>query len=268
MTGAPKHLSIDGDYVLVRMALVDVVGLVPAVVFQRIAWRCELRPDGWQATLAQIAAECHLGHDQVKRATTQLRERGWLTSKRADRWTPTLVWNVVWAPASREGENPPHETPETPCPDEGETPSTEQGETHFSSYEDRKTSRQQPSSSTADAADPDPVREDIERICKHLADRIEGNGSRRPKIGKGWRTAARLLLDKDDRPEAKVHLAIDWCQDDEFWRSNILSMPTLRAKYDQLRLAAQRSPGRRLQAPGIERTPDGARAGVVVTKDW
>jgi hypothetical protein len=34
--------------------------------------------------------------------------------------------------------------------------------------------------------------------------------------------------------------AIDWCQDDEFWRSNVLSMPKLREKYEQLRLQASR----------------------------
>lgn len=56
-----------------------------------------------------------------------------------------------------------------------------------------------------------------------------------------WRTEARLLLDQDKRSEVDVHTAIDWCQADSFWRSNILSMPKLRAKYDQLRLAASRS---------------------------
>ena len=37
---------------------------------------------------------------------------------------------------------------------------------------------------------------------------------------------------------------IAWCQADEFWRGNILSMPTLRRQYDKLRLAALRERGR------------------------
>lgn len=90
----------------------------------------------------------------------------------------------------------------------------------------------------------DPVREDVERLCAHLADRIEGNGSKRPAIGKRWRDAARLLIDKDGRTEEQVHTAIDWCQDDKFWRSNILSMPTLRDQYDRLRLQAKDRRGR------------------------
>lgn len=87
-----------------------------------------------------------------------------------------------------------------------------------------------------------PIREDVERICKHLADRIEGNGSRRPAVSDAWRTDARLLLDKDKRSETQVHTAIDWCQDHSFWRSVVLSMPKLREKYDQMRLAAKAPP--------------------------
>ncbi len=83
-----------------------------------------------------------------------------------------------------------------------------------------------------------PPREDVERICAHLVDRIVSHGSNPPAITYEWRTAARLLLDKDGRPEDKVHAAIDWCQDSEFWHSNIMSMPALRKQYDRLRLQA------------------------------
>ncbi|MGW3711373.1 hypothetical protein ACWDN6_14650 [Streptomyces albogriseolus] len=102
------------------------------------------------------------------------------------------------------------------------------------------------------APDPTPERDDVDRLCTHLADRIEGNGSKRPTITKAWRTAARLLLDKDGRTEEQAHAAIDWCQDSEFWRSNVLSMPKLRDKYDTLRLQATRP------APGGNVVPIGA----------
>jgi hypothetical protein len=98
-----------------------------------------------------------------------------------------------------------------------------------------------PSSAPAGADDQDddePTRPDVDALCRHLADRIEANGSKRPTITKRWRTSARLLLDVDGRTTDQVRAAIDWCQDDEFWRSNILSMPKLREKYDQLRLKA------------------------------
>ena len=91
------------------------------------------------------------------------------------------------------------------------------------------------------AAEEDPeLAAAIDRLCTHLADRIEANGSKRPTITKGWRDAARLLMTRDGRTEEQIHRAILWCQNDEFWRANILSMPTLRRQYDRLRLAAQR----------------------------
>lgn len=85
-----------------------------------------------------------------------------------------------------------------------------------------------------------PDRPDVERLCARLADRIAANGSKRPVIGRKWRDAARLLIDKDGRTEEQVSACIDWSQDDEFWRGNIMSMPTLREKYDRLRLDAIR----------------------------
>lgn len=82
------------------------------------------------------------------------------------------------------------------------------------------------------------LRADVEAICQHLADRIAEDGSKRPTITEKWRQQARLLLDADGRNEQEVHAAIDWCQSHQFWRSNILSMPKLRERYDQLRKQA------------------------------
>lgn len=89
------------------------------------------------------------------------------------------------------------------------------------------------------------VRADVERVCDHLAGRIASNGSKRPTVTARWRNAARLMLDRDGRSEVEVMRAIDWCQIGTspaatFWRSNILSMPKLREKFDQMRLQAER----------------------------
>ena len=86
-------------------------------------------------------------------------------------------------------------------------------------------------------------RHDVERICEHLADAIEENGSKRPTITKSWRDEARRLLDRDKRTEEEVLRAIDWCQRGEserarFWRPNVMSMTKLRAKFDVMRLQA------------------------------
>jgi hypothetical protein len=87
-----------------------------------------------------------------------------------------------------------------------------------------------------------PRRDDVERLCNHLADRIQSNDGDgiRPRITEGWRTAARLLMDRDNRDEAKIHKAIDWCQDHEFWSTVVLSMPKLRKNYPQLQAQAKK----------------------------
>jgi hypothetical protein len=92
-------------------------------------------------------------------------------------------------------------------------------------------------------------RPDVERLCALLADLIEGNGANRPPITKAWRDAARRMLDLDRRNPVKAEALIRWCQADEFWCTNILSMPTFRKQYEQLRLKANADWARRHAAP-------------------
>ena len=86
----------------------------------------------------------------------------------------------------------------------------------------------------------EPPRDDVERVCQHMADSVEARTGRRPNITRKWRDTARLMLDRDKRTEADIIAAINWVTNDEFWRANILSMPKLREKYDTLSLQAQR----------------------------
>lgn len=81
-------------------------------------------------------------------------------------------------------------------------------------------------------------RPEIEQLCELMADRIEANGSKRPTITKRWEDACRLMLDRDGRTPEQIAYLINWSQSDSFWKSNILSMPKLRDKFDQLRLQA------------------------------
>lgn len=104
----------------------------------------------------------------------------------------------------------------------------------------KERNREQGTSEIATRSDALLDRPEIDQICNRLADRIEANGSKRPVITKRWRDAARLMLDADHRTQQQIHAAIDWCQNHEFWRANILSMPKLREKYEQLSLQAQR----------------------------
>lgn len=86
----------------------------------------------------------------------------------------------------------------------------------------------------------DPPRDDVDALCSRLLQRLRENDAKGSITGK-WRTEARLLLDRDHRPLDEALRLVDWATRDPFWKCNILSMPKFRAKYDQLRMQAQRA---------------------------
>lgn len=111
-----------------------------------------------------------------------------------------------------------------------------------------------------------PLRPDVEALCALLAELMVKNGCKAPAITKAWRDACRLMIDKDGRTPAQIENMIRWCQDGphdddraQFWRSNILSMPKLRTKYDQMRLqrlGANAVATRRQMSPADQRVTD------------
>lgn len=100
-----------------------------------------------------------------------------------------------------------------------------------------------------------PTRLDVERVCKHLAERIEAEGVfKRPTINQEWRDEARRLIDLDKRTEQQIITCIDWATRNRFWRKNIRSMATLREKYGRLQADAE-----------DERAKNGTRANPYAT---
>lgn len=83
-------------------------------------------------------------------------------------------------------------------------------------------------------------RRDVDELCSLLRDRMIANGCRPPSITKAWQDAARLLLDRDGISFNEARAGILWCTQDQFWSSNILSMPTYRKQFDKLKLSARR----------------------------
>ncbi|HEY5834656.1 MAG TPA: hypothetical protein VIW71_12220 [Streptomyces sp.] len=95
--------------------------------------------------------------------------------------------------------------------------------------------RTRPAAGGEEAAAP---RADVEAVCTHLADVLEHTGSKRPTITGRWRTAARLLLDRDGITVEQAQRAIDWAHADDFWQAHILTPMKLREKYETLRRKA------------------------------
>jgi uncharacterized protein YdaU (DUF1376 family) len=53
-----------------------------------------------------------------------------------------------------------------------------------------------------------------------------------------WAVAAQRMLDHDNRTYDQIQKLIRFAQQDEFWMANVLSMDTLRKKFDQLEMKA------------------------------
>ena len=96
-----------------------------------------------------------------------------------------------------------------------------------------------------------------------MANSVHQRTGRRPNITRAWRTAARLMLDRDQRTEADIIAAINWSANDDFWRANILSLPALRRQYDRLSLQAARGRPRPSPLEITQPTTDAENAALV-----
>lgn len=92
------------------------------------------------------------------------------------------------------------------------------------------------------SAPADPPREDVERICTLFADLCQSTATngKRPTITKAWRDAARRLIDLDGRTVDDIERITRWALADDFWVSNVRSLPKLREKFETLTQQAQR----------------------------
>lgn len=235
MTGGA--LLLDEPFVAVNPSLIRATGSASrAIVLQTLWFARDREDDTTTMTLAEVAERTGLSTRTVERATVWLRQAGVLTRAKVGAFDHTSVWAVAPSVlAILTGSNPPNGETE---PDKVADSDSDKVAESSSKNDENKT----PTGSNLRAVQ-EPVREDVERLCTHLADRVERNGSKRPTITRAWRDAARLMLDRDDRTEDQVHRAIDFCQDDPFWMANVLSMPKLRQQYDRLRLLAQQRQG-------------------------
>lgn len=73
------------------------------------------------------------------------------------------------------------------------------------------------------------------RLANRLYERILENNPnhKKPNLQK-WANDVRLMIERDKRTEKQITYLIDWCQNDNFWKANILSTGKLREKFDQL----------------------------------
>lgn len=97
------------------------------------------------------------------------------------------------------------------------------------------------------------------QIAEHLYKRIREHQPdlKKPDLQK-WADEVRLAHERDKRAYDKFAKLVDWTQDNDFWRANILSTKKLREKYDVLTGQANRE-YKQKQAHIKEKLPDWAQ---------
>lgn len=96
---------------------------------------------------------------------------------------------------------------------------------------------------------------DVVRLTERLGEQIRANEPKaKPHVkSERWQNDMRLLLEERGGDVVEVERIIDWCQQDPFWRSNILSPAKLRKQFSQLLLKSEQKPSNVTQlrvAPG------------------
>ncbi len=90
----------------------------------------------------------------------------------------------------------------------------------------------------AKASSPEIPRPDIDGVIQGFSELLKANDVKH-KPGQSWRTATRLLIDKDGYTPEQIMYVARFATSDEFWKSNILSMVKLREKFEALKIKAQ-----------------------------
>lgn len=90
------------------------------------------------------------------------------------------------------------------------------------------------------------TRPEVSELCERLAAKIKARDPKAKADGTSttWLEECRKLIDLDGRTVEEIAIVIDWSQADSFWHKNILSMPKLRKKFDQLWAAANAPAGK------------------------
>lgn len=81
-------------------------------------------------------------------------------------------------------------------------------------------------------------RPDIDRVIQTFSDMLKANDIKH-KPGQTWRNSARLLIDRDGYTPDQIIYVAKFATTDEFWKSNVLSLPKLREKFEALKIKAQ-----------------------------
>jgi hypothetical protein len=213
--------------------------------------------DGTNAfpAVATLAQDARMSERQVQRALRGMEsdgsiERAGKSASGATNWTIRMTGGDILSGVTNRAGKVPEMSPEPSDPSVEEDSLRSSSSSGVASETLTTTSDQHangnPSPPVAVAPPPRRVdrsqsdRRDVDALCMLLAALMR---ERDPKVKipqtasawKRWQDAARLLIDADERHFEEAEQVLRFSQADEFWKTNILSMPTFREKYDKLR---------------------------------
>lgn len=97
-----------------------------------------------------------------------------------------------------------------------------------------------PDSAKAKYDDDSPYMKLAKRLYNHIKQR---NPKQKEPNWQTWADDFRKTVELDDRELDEVIKVLDWCQQDDFWRNNVLSPSKFRKQYDQLYLKMKDNTG-------------------------
>ena len=191
------------------------------------------RNDGFfYKTYTEWEGEVHLSEYQIRRSAKVLEKLGFIEMKlKRANGSPTLHYKLNFSKLSvsilefiknRNGTNLRNESEETQ-----ETLTVD----YTVDYTVKKKTARNSAKAKYDETSPYIL------LSKDLFNRIKRNNdeAKEPNY-QTWADDFRKLVELDGKSVDNVRMVIEWCQQDNFWKANILSAKKLREKYDQLKV--------------------------------
>lgn len=183
------------------------------------------RPDNWKTTSESLSRESKEGRAAILSALKELENVGYLVRSRYQNEKGQWVSeSTIFDKPQIDVEKPKYGNPTSAEPTSEnrdlieETFKNKRKEEYTRIYDD-----------------------EVKRLAHLLSELIISNGSKIPTVTDKWYSDIDKLHRLDGRSYEQIEAAIRWCQQDSFWVANIQSPKALRARYDQMRLQAQRS---------------------------
>lgn len=190
-------------------------------------------PNDWDFSLAGLTSNLKEGIESIRKTLAELKENGYLGTKKARKANGSYYYLYYV-----------YEHPREPNFEEEVILS----ENNKVVSEDSESAEENKLTEKSEAI----------RLAERLHEKILANKPNR-KIEKKWRTNWSLDIEKlhriDKREYKQIELVLDWSQDNEFWRTNILSGKKLRDKFDRLEDDMKRENGKRPKVFDLNKPP-------------